>query len=51
MEKILKVQHDYLEKLVRERTTELTEVNKRLRQELKKRRKAEVALLAARGIS
>jgi len=48
MENELRVHRDHLEELVRERTAELTELNKRLQHELKERQKAEVALLAAK---
>ncbi len=48
MENELRVHRDNLEELVRERTMELTELNKRLQHELKERQKAEVALLAAK---
>jgi len=48
MENELMVHRDHLEELVRERTVELTDLNKRLQYELKERQKAEVALLAAK---
>jgi two-component system sensor histidine kinase/response regulator len=48
MENELRVHRDHLEELVRERTVELTDLNKRLQHELKERQKAEVALLAAK---
>ncbi len=48
MENELRVHRDNLEELVRERTVELTDLNKRLQHELKERQKAEVALLAAK---
>ena len=49
MENELRAHRDNLEEMVRERTLELTDVNKKLQHELKEREKAEIALLAAKN--